>query len=73
MKYAWFMFVYVCTVEPHIRNRPRHVDNVRKYECREVHALIKHSSKVKAWGFRKFRELGAVARKQRGSKTRILV
>ena len=30
VKYAWFMFVYyVCAVEPHIRNRPAHVDNIR--------------------------------------------
>ena len=37
MKYAWFMFVYVCTVEPHI------CMYVREYECREEHKLIKLS------------------------------
>ena len=49
MKYAWFMFVYVCTVE---RNRPAHVENVHAqvYECREAHALIKHSRNGEVYG-----------------------
>ena len=38
MKYAC---VYVCTVEPHIRLTL--TTYVREYECREAHALIKHS------------------------------
>ena len=43
-----FMFVYVCTVEPHICNRP--ATYVREYECREVHVLIKHSRNGEVYG-----------------------
>ena len=49
MKYAWFMFVCVCTVE---RVHPAHVDNirVRVYECQEAHALIKHFRNREVYG-----------------------